>query len=68
VTHCDNVSYVLGETVVGEALDCPLPPEGAWQMVGIKDMTLGQTAHQLVFGRLWIEGMPLEGAATIPVN
>lgn len=59
---------LLGETVVGEALDCPLPSEGAWQMVGIKDMTLGQTAHQLVFGRLWIEGMPLEGAATIPVS
>lgn len=49
---------LIGNSVVGEALDCPLPTEGAWQMVGIRDMTLGQTAHQLSSGRLWVDGMP----------
>ena len=44
---------LLGETVIGEAVDCPLPADGAWQMVGIKDITLGQTADRLAAGRLW---------------
>ena len=43
---------LLGDTLQGEVLDCPLPAEGAWQVVGIKDITLGQTAHQMTNGRL----------------
>jgi hypothetical protein len=58
---------LLGEMAVGEALDCPLPVEGAWQMVGIKDMSLGQTAHQITNGRLWIEGMPSGTPITLPI-
>ena len=57
----------LGDTVVAEALDCPLPHSGAWQMSGISDISLGQTAYQLALGRLWIEGMPSASRATIPV-
>jgi hypothetical protein len=57
----------LGATVIGEALDCPLPAEGAWQMVGIKDITVGQTADRLASGRLWIEGMPSDNPVLIPV-
>jgi hypothetical protein len=48
----------LGDTAEGETIECPLPAEGPWQLVGIKDLTLAQTAHQLSLGRLWIEGMP----------
>ncbi len=48
----------LGEIAEGEAIECPLPVEGPWQLVGIKDLTLAQTAHQMSHGRLWIEGMP----------
>jgi hypothetical protein len=51
----------------GEAVDCPLPAEGAWQMVGIKDVSLGQTAHQLAAGRLWVEGMPSTSPILISV-
>lgn len=58
---------VLGDTAMGEALDCPLPVDGAWQMVGIRDMTLGQTAHQITAGRLWIEGMNAGASVLIPV-
>jgi hypothetical protein len=57
---------LVGDTLVGEALDCPLPPEDAWQMVGIKDITLGQSAHQISCGRLWIEGMPTANPVLIP--
>jgi hypothetical protein len=58
---------LLGETAVGEALDCPVPVDGPWQMVGIKDITLGQTAHQVTHGRLWIDGMSSGNPVAIPV-
>ena len=50
---------VIGSTAYGEAVDCPIPTTGAWQVVGIRDISLGQTAYQLANGRLWIEGMPI---------
>ena len=59
---------VIGSTAYGELLDCPLPPKGAWQIAGIKDLTLAQTAHQLTQGRLWIEGMREEDAPVVPVT
>ena len=58
---------LLGETFQGEVLDCPLPAAGAWQLVGIKDITLGQTAQQMTNGHFWVEGMPAETIADIPV-
>jgi hypothetical protein len=58
---------LLGCSLQGEAVDCPLPAEAAWQMVGIKDVTVGQTAHQLARGRLWIEGMAGD-AIDIPIT
>ncbi|MGK7311237.1 MAG: hypothetical protein ACN0LA_03275 [Candidatus Longimicrobiales bacterium M2_2A_002] len=57
----------LGDTTVGEILNCPLPFDGPWQMVGVTDMSLGQTAHQLGQGKLWIQQMPEEKAQDIPI-
>jgi hypothetical protein len=57
----------LGETLEGEVIDCSLPTEGPWQLVGIKDLTIAQTAHQLSTGRLWIEGMSAAQPALVPV-
>lgn len=57
----------LGDTIVGEIINCPIPEEGSWPMVGISDMSLGQTAFQVSNGRLWVEGMLSEAAPTIPV-
>jgi hypothetical protein len=57
----------LGETKIAEILDCPLPTTGAWQMVGISDFSLGQTAFQLGNGRLWIEGMSGSSVINLPV-
>ena len=42
---------LLGDTFQGEVLNCPLPAKGAWQMVGIRDITLAQTAYQMTKGR-----------------
>jgi hypothetical protein len=56
----------LGETAEGEAIECPVPAEGPWQLVGIKDLTLAQTAYQLSSGRLWIEGMPAAHPVILP--
>ena len=56
----------LGDTLVGEIIDCPLPVMGSWPMVGVSHMTLGQTAYQLANGRLWIEGMTSEDAPPVP--
>ena len=58
---------LLGDTLQGEMLDCPLPSKGAWQMVGIRDTTLGQSAYQMNKGRLWVEGMSASSIADIPV-
>ena len=57
----------LGDTHLGEIVNCPLPSEGAWQMVGVSDVSLAQTAYQLSSGRLWIEGMPVGSAPNVPV-
>ena len=59
---------VIGATQYGEVLDSPLPSDGAWQIAGIRDMTLAQTAYQLASGRLWIEGMSVKDARAIPVS
>jgi hypothetical protein len=58
---------MLGDTCVGEAVDCPLPTEGPWQMVGIRDITLGQTAYIASMGHLWVEGMPANDRVLIPI-
>ncbi|MCY4554916.1 MAG: hypothetical protein OXF79_00705 [Chloroflexi bacterium] len=63
-----GIRLLLGSTSHGEVLNCPLPTEGAWQMVGVHDFTLGQTAHQLTNGRIWVEGMPEDAIAVIPVT
>jgi len=57
----------LGDTLVGEIIDCPLPVTGSWPMVGVSDMTLGQTAYQLANGRVWIEGMRSEDTPLVPI-
>lgn len=58
---------LIGDSLVGEVLDCPLPEGGAWQMVGISDSSLGQSAHQITNGKLWVEGMPVQRVTNIPV-
>ena len=65
--HLGGTRILLGGTFVGEILDCPLPVEGAWQMVGVQDIGLGQSAYLMTNGRFWIEGMPAGAGVNIPV-
>ena len=58
---------LLGRVAEGEAIECPLPGEGPWQLVGYKDLTLAQTAHQMSLGRLWVGGMPEAAPVLVPV-
>ena len=58
---------VIGTTTYGEAVDCPLPERGAWQIAGIRDISLAQTAHHLANGRLWVEGMSPTQVVEIPI-
>jgi NAD(P)-dependent dehydrogenase (short-subunit alcohol dehydrogenase family) len=57
----------LGQTEAGTIVDCPIPDEGGWPLVGLSDITLGQTAFQLSVGRLFIEGMSHSPVVSIPV-
>jgi hypothetical protein len=57
----------LGTADVGMILDCPIPEEGGWPLVGLRDITLAQTAYQLSRGRLWIEGMTPTPVVLVPV-
>lgn len=59
---------VIGSSEYGESVNCPLPSEGAWQIAGIKDITLAQTAYQLSNGKLWIEGMSRKQSVDIPIS
>ena len=58
----------LGEAVQGEVIECPLPINGPWQLVGIRDLTLAQTAYHLSRGRLWIEVMPPAQRVLVPIT
>ena len=57
----------IGATHIGQIIDGPVPSEGPWQIVGISDITLAQTAFQLSRGRLWIEGMVGTDLIEIPM-
>jgi hypothetical protein len=57
----------LGTSHIGQVIDAPLPAEGAWQIVGISDLSLAQSAYQLSRGRLWIEGMTAATHIDIPM-
>jgi hypothetical protein len=57
----------IGTTPIGQVIDCNLPAEGAWQIVGISDISLAQSAYQLHEGWLWIEGMSDANIVHVPV-
>ena len=46
----------IGDTHYGNAINGNLPQSGAWQLAGIANPALAQTAHQLTTGNLWIAG------------
>lgn len=57
----------VGTTIVGHVINAPLASEGIWQVVGISDLSLAQSAFQLSKGRLWVEGMAAANQMNMPI-
>ena len=57
----------LGGEHCGYLLDCPLPEDGPWPLVGIADMSLAQAAHAVADGRLPSLTEPDETGSSIPI-
>lgn len=53
-----GTSVQIGETSVGQLIECPLPDSGPWTMVGIDDVSLAQSAYHLTLGRISLAHLP----------
>ena len=59
----------FGDTVIGHAIDSPLPQEGGWNLSRIADLALAQVAYQLTNEkRVWLPTMRKAEAAIIPMT
>ena len=47
-----GTSVKVGDTSAGHLIDCPLPASGPWQVAGIDDVSLAQSAYHLNRGRI----------------
>ena len=63
-----NALY-FGNEIVGQAIDAPLPPAGSWKLARIADLTLAQSAYQLVNkSRIWLPTQHQSKAVDIPMT
>ena len=63
-----NALY-FGNEIVGQAIDAPLPPAGGWKLARIADLTLAQSAYQLVNkSRIWLPTQHQSKASDIPMT
>ncbi len=61
--------FYFGDDVIGYAMDAPLPEEGTWNLVRIKDGALAQVAYQMVNNNLvWLPGMAKKNAVPVPIS
>ena len=58
----------VGQELVDEVLDCPLPEGGQWPVAGMTDLSLAQVAYQLTLGRLWLPALPDSDAHPLPIT
>ena len=58
----------IGDTPYGNAINGNLPPSGPWQLAGIADPSLAQSAHQLTTGHLWIAGTDAHRIPVVPIR
>jgi hypothetical protein len=58
----------FGNDVVGQAIDAPIPPSGAWNPSRIADLSLAQAAYQIAnIGRIWLPSMQESEGIDIPI-
>lgn len=59
----------FGDDIIGRALDAPLPIAGGWNLARVSDLSLAQTAYQLVNNnRLWLPQQKESEAASVPIT
>ena len=59
----------FGEEVIGQALDAPLPVSGGWNLSRIADLSLAQTAYQLINKKsIWLPTMNKSEIVDIPLT
>ena len=58
---------MLGDEYCGHLLDCPLPDDGPWPLVGVADVELAQVAYRLAHGRLASIGQSTTSHTEIPI-
>ena len=59
----------FGDEMIGQALDAPLPVSGGWNLSRIVDLSLAQTAHQLINKRsIWLPTMNKSEIVDIPLT
>ena len=59
----------VGDEVIGQALDAPLPVSGSWNLSRITDLSLAQTAHQLTNKKsIWLPTMSKSESVDIPLT
>ena len=59
----------FGDEVIGQALDAPLPVSGGWNLSRIVDLSLAQTAYQLINKKsIWLPTMNQSEIVDIPLT
>ena len=63
-----GTSVKVGDTSAGHLIDCPLPASGPWQVAGIDDVSLAQSAYHLTLGRIALADSSQNDWPLIPVG
>ena len=63
-----GTSVKVGDTSAGHLIDCPLPASGPWQVAGIDDVSLAQSAYHLTRGRIALADSSQNDWPLIPVG
>lgn len=64
-----GTSLTIGNDVIGQAIDAPLPHDRTWDICRITDLALAQSAWRLVrCGELWLPGMAKPYETALPIE
>ena len=58
----------IGDELIAESIDAPLSSDLPWSAAGVSDLSLTQSVHQLVAGRVWLPQMPRPDPQPIPMS
>ncbi|MHC8509869.1 MAG: DNA methyltransferase family protein [Rhodospirillales bacterium] len=59
----------FGDDKIGVMIDAPLPEKGGWNIARIADMSLAQTAYQMIHqSRAWLPTMAEDNAVAVPIS